>query len=100
MAEDATGNGNGMVSLVADNAMVIEAATTEIIVEATTQRRPEARDIFEPTLRHMVLLRAKAEAHSPECRGVSPLTYDRPGIAQGSSWECSGAVPILSQDTQ
>ena len=44
--------------------MVIEAATTEIIVEAITQRRPKARDIVEPTLRHMVLLRAKAGAHS------------------------------------
>ena len=28
------------------------------------------------------------------------MSYDRPRIAQGSSWECSGAVPILSQDTQ
>ena len=74
MAVDATRNGIGMVGLVADNAMVIEAATTETIIKATTQRRPEARDIFVLTLRKMALLRAKAGQHSTTGRKMSIWT--------------------------
>ena len=81
----ASRNGIGVVTWVAGNAMVIEAATTKPIIEATTKRRAKARDIFEHTLRHIALLRAAAVSRSTT-GGKRPIL---------TTTKCAGANLLL-----